>query len=56
MKATALGIWYVQILLHFVVSPVGEVIEPKEHNGSKFVWVNRKRKTRKIKQVLEEKE
>ena len=45
MKATSLGIWYVQIPLHFVISPQGEVVEPKEHNGSKFVWVNRKRKT-----------
>ena len=42
MKATALGIWYVQVPLHFVISPQGEVVDPKEHNGSKFVWVNRK--------------
>lgn len=45
MKATNLGIWYVQLPLHFVISPQGEVVEPKEHNGSKFVWVKRKRKT-----------
>lgn len=45
MKGTALGIWYVQLPLHFVISPAGDVVEPKEHNGSKFVWVNRKRKT-----------
>tara|TARA_R110000868_G_scaffold29391_2_gene109262 strand:- start:3839 stop:4048 length:210 start_codon:yes stop_codon:yes gene_type:complete len=44
MKATNLGIWYVQIPLHFVINPQGEVVEPKEHNGSKFVWINRKRK------------
>jgi len=44
MKATNLGIWYVQIPLQFVISPQGEVVEVKEHNGSKFVWVNRKRK------------
>jgi len=44
MKATALGIWYVQVPLQFVVSPQGEVVEPKEHNGSKFVWMGRKRK------------
>ena len=43
--ATALGLWYVQIPYGFVISPQGEVVEVKEHNGSKFVWVNRKRKT-----------
>ena len=42
--ATALGLWYVQIPYGFVISPQGEVVEVKEHNGSKFVWVNRKRK------------
>lgn len=44
MKATALGIWYQQIPYGHVVDPQGEVVEVKEHNGSKFVWVNRKRK------------
>jgi len=44
MGATSLGIWYVQIPYNYVVSPQGEVIEPKVHNGSKFVWVGRKRK------------
>lgn len=44
MKGTALGIWYVQIPYNYVVSPQGEVVEVKEHNGSKFVWINRKRK------------
>jgi hypothetical protein len=44
MKATNLGLWYVQIPYGWVVSPQGEIIEPKEHNGSKFVWINRKRK------------
>lgn len=43
MKATNLGIWYIQIPYNFVVSPQGEVVEVKEHNGSKFVWINRKR-------------
>lgn len=45
MKATSLGIWYIQIPLHFVINQQGEVVEPKEHNGSKFVWEKRKRKT-----------
>ena len=44
MKATALGVWYQQIPYGHVVNPQGEVVEVKEHNGSKFVWVNRKRK------------
>ena len=44
MKATALGIWYVQSPLQYVINPQGEVVEVKEHNGSLFVWINRKRK------------
>lgn len=44
MKATNLGIWYMQIPNGHVVNPMGEIIEPKVHNGSKFVLVNRKRK------------
>jgi hypothetical protein len=44
MKATALGIWYQQIPGWWVVNPQGEVVEPKEHKGSKFVYVDRKRK------------
>ena len=44
MKATALGIYYQQIPGGWVVSPQGEVLEVKEHNGSKFIYVNRKRK------------
>lgn len=44
MKATALGIYYVQIPYGYVINPQGEVLEVKEHNGSKFVWVDRKRK------------
>jgi len=43
MKATNLGLWYQQIPYGWVVNPQGEVIEPKEHNGSKFVWIDRKR-------------
>jgi len=42
--ATALGLWYVQIPYGFVISPQGEVVEVKEHNGSKFVWVDRKQR------------
>ena len=44
MKATALGIYYQQIPGGWVISPQGEVLEVKEHNGSKFIYVNRKRK------------
>lgn len=43
MKATALNIWYKQIPSGIVVNPLGEVIKPKEHNGSMFVLINRKR-------------
>ena len=45
MGIIALGLWYVKIPCNQVVNPQGEIIEVKEHNGSKFVWVNRKRKT-----------
>jgi hypothetical protein len=44
MKATALGIWYMQIPYNFIIDPQGNVIEPKIHNGSKFVWVKRERR------------
>lgn len=44
MKATALGIWYQQIPSGIIVNPLGEIVEPKIHNGSKFVLVNRQRK------------
>lgn len=44
MKGTALGIWYVQIPNMIVVNPMGEVVTPKVHNGSKFVLIDRKRK------------
>lgn len=44
MKATALGIYYQQIPGGYVISPQGEVLEVKEHNGSKFIYVKRKRK------------
>lgn len=43
MKATNLGIWYVQIPNGHVVNPLGEVVVPKIHNGSKFVLIDRKR-------------
>jgi hypothetical protein len=42
MKATALGIWYVQIPSNIVVNPLGEVVTPKCHKGSKYVVVDRK--------------
>lgn len=44
MKATALGIWYIQIPYNYLVNPQGNVVEPKVHKGSLFVWANRKRK------------
>ena len=43
LKGTALGLWYQQIPNGYVVNPLGEVVEPKEHNGSKFVLRERKR-------------
>ena len=45
MKATNLGIWYVQIPSGIVVNPLGEVITPKDHKGSKYVVVDRKYKS-----------
>jgi len=44
LKGTALGLWYQQIPGGWVVNPQGEVVEPKEHNGSKFIYIDRKRK------------
>jgi len=43
LKATNLGIWYIQIPSGIIVNPVGEIVEPKTHNGSKFILKNRKR-------------
>lgn len=43
MKATNLGIWYMQIPSMVVVNPLGEIVEAKIHNGSKFVLIDRKR-------------
>jgi len=43
MKATSLGIWYRQIPGGFIVDPQGEVVEPKIHNGSKFIYKNGER-------------
>lgn len=45
MKVTNLGIWYVQIPSGIVINPLGEIVEPKEHHGSKYVVVNRKIKS-----------
>ena len=42
MKATALGIWYVQIPNKFVVDPFGNVVEPKVYKGNKVIIKNRK--------------
>ena len=35
LKGTALGLWYQQIPNGYVVNPLGEVVEPKEHNSIK---------------------
>lgn len=43
MKATALGLWYVQIPSGVIVNPLGEIIEPRVHSGSKFILKERKR-------------
>lgn len=43
MKATNLGIWYMQIPSGIIVNPMGVIIEPKEHNGSKFIIKKSKR-------------
>lgn len=42
MKAINLGIWYIQIPSGIIVNPIGKIVEPKEHHGSKYVVVNRK--------------
>lgn len=42
MKATALGIWYVQIPNNYIINPLGEVIEPKVYKGNKVIISNRK--------------
>lgn len=43
MKATNLGIWYVQIPNNHVINPMGEIVDPKIHKGSTFVLIERKR-------------
>lgn len=42
MKATALGLWYVQIPNKFVVDPFGTVVEPKVYKGNTVIIRNRK--------------
>ena len=42
MKATSLGIWYVQIPNIFVVNPFGEVVTPKVYKGNKVIIDKRK--------------
>ena len=44
MKVTNLGIWYMQIPSKIIVNPLGEIVEPSVHNGSKFVLIKRDRK------------
>lgn len=43
MKGTSLRLWYVQIPNKFVIDPMGNVVEPKLHNGSLYVLIKRKR-------------
>jgi len=42
MKATALGIWYVQIPNNYIINPFGNVVEPKIYKGNKVIIRNRK--------------
>jgi hypothetical protein len=42
MKATSLGLWYMQIPSGLIVNPLGVIIEPRFHNGSWYVVKNRK--------------
>ena len=42
MKATALGIWYVQIPNNYIINPFGDVIQPKVYKGNKVIIFNRK--------------
>lgn len=42
MKATALGLWYVQIPNKFVVDPFGNVVEPKVYKGNTVIIRDRK--------------
>jgi len=42
MKATALGVWYMQIPSGLIINPIGAIIEPKHHKGSWYVVKNRK--------------
>jgi len=46
MKATNLGIWYVQVPYGFLIDPHGNIVEPKiqikKGKEYKYVWINRK--------------
>lgn len=42
MKATALGIWYVQIPNKFVIDPFGNLVEPKVYKGNTVIIRERK--------------
>lgn len=42
LKATALGIWYQQIPSMLVINPLGEIVDPKYHNGSWYVVIKSK--------------
>ena len=44
MNVTNLGIWYKQIPSGIIVNPFGKIVEPKYHNGSYYVIVDRKMK------------
>ena len=48
MKATALGLWYIQIPYNFLVDPYGTVVEPKiqvkKGKEYPYVWVDRKQR------------
>jgi hypothetical protein len=42
MKATPLGLWYMQIPSGLIVNPLGVIIEPRFHKGSWYIVKNRK--------------
>lgn len=42
MKVTNLGIWYQRIPSGIIVNPLGEIVQPKLHNGSWYVVIKRK--------------
>lgn len=46
MKATAIGLWYIQIPYNYLIDPYGNVVEPKVQikNGKEYFYIWEKRK------------